>query len=89
MHIPPERMLDGALLALREGVLPHVEDKAARAQLFAVIDVLGNLRDRVDEKASLLLAEAASGLEALAGAAGVLVDYDPTTQLYGAAAELF
>jgi hypothetical protein len=72
MHIPPERLLEGALQTLHDAVLPHVEDKGARAQLFAVMDVLNNLRDRVEDKTSLLLVEAGSGLAALSAAAPLL-----------------
>ncbi len=66
MHLPIEILLDGVLRTLREAVLPAVEGRFARGQLFAVLDVLQNLRDRVEPRAALDDAEAASAGAALA-----------------------
>jgi hypothetical protein len=66
MLLAPEMLIDGVVRTLREAVLPALEDRVARAHLYAAIDVLQNLRDRVEEKAALAEAEAASAAEALA-----------------------
>ncbi len=68
MRIPPEELLDGCVETLRSLVLPAVASRYARGQLFAVLDVLRNLRDQVEEKSSLLEAEADSAGAALARA---------------------
>jgi hypothetical protein len=65
MQLAVETLLDGAMRTLREAVLPAVEGRFARGQLFAVLDVLQNLRDRVEPKAALADAEAASTAAAL------------------------
>jgi hypothetical protein len=48
-----ETLLDGVMQTLREAVLPAVQERFARGQLFAVLDVLQNLRDRVEPKVAL------------------------------------
>jgi hypothetical protein len=65
VQLPVETLIDGVLRTLREAVLPAVQGRFARGQLFAVIDVLQNLRDRVEPKAALDEAEACSAREAL------------------------
>ncbi len=65
-------LVDGVLRTLREQVLPAVQDRYARGQLFAVLDVLHNLRDRVECKASLLDTEAESAAAVLAAVLAVL-----------------
>jgi hypothetical protein len=65
MVIPPERLIDGCVETLRDEVLPNLEARTARGRLYAVMDVLQNLRDRVDPKAAALEAEAASAHTAL------------------------
>src|SRR5262249_6731374 len=63
-----ETLLDGVMRTLRDAVLPAVQERFARGQLFAVLDVLHNLRDRVEPKAELDEAEASSAHAALARA---------------------
>jgi hypothetical protein len=65
MQLAIETLLDGVMRTLREAVLPSVEGRFARGQLFAVLDVLQNLRDRVEPRADLDDAEAASAETAL------------------------
>jgi len=65
MQLAVETLLDGVMRTLREAVLPAVEGRFARGQLFAVLDVLQNLRDRVEPKAALDDAEAVSTTAAL------------------------
>ena len=74
MLIPPEKLVDGCLETLREEVLPHLEKRSARGQLYAVLDVLQNLRDRIEEKTAPLEAEADSARMALEQIAAVLRD---------------
>ena len=66
MLVPIETMIDGLVRTLTERVLPDVPTRFARGQLYAVIDVLRNLRDRVEPRASLCEDECASIAAALA-----------------------
>ncbi len=66
MQLAVEVLLDGVMRTLREAVLPAVAGRFARGQLFAVLDVLQNLRDRVEPKTALDETEAASAAAALA-----------------------
>lgn len=43
-----ERLLTGMAVALRNDVLPAVDDRYARAQTSACVELLGNLATRVD-----------------------------------------
>jgi hypothetical protein len=72
MRIPPERLLAGIARTLVEEVLPHVEPRRARGQLYACVDVLRNLERRVEPARAPLEAEAASIEAALGGAAKAL-----------------
>jgi len=71
-HLPVEALVDGLIRTLREAVLPAVQGRFARGQLFAVLDVLHNLRDRIEPKAALCAAEAASAAAALGEALAAL-----------------
>jgi hypothetical protein len=72
VQLSVETLLDGVMRTLREAVLPAVGERFARGQLFAVLDVLQNLRDRVEPKAELAEVEAASAAAALERAAQAL-----------------
>jgi hypothetical protein len=72
VRIPPEQLIDGCVRTLLETVLPGVESRFARGQLYAVADVLRNLRDRVEEKSAGLALEAQSLHDSLARAADAL-----------------
>jgi len=72
MPIPVERLLAGVSQALLEQVLPHVESRAARAQLYAAVEVLRNLERRIEWTREPLEVEAGSIESALRGAAGHL-----------------
>jgi len=63
--LPPEQLIDGVVRTLLDSVLPGVTTRFARAQLYAAVDVLRNLRDRIDPRAELLDAESASAVAAL------------------------
>jgi len=83
--IPLETLLDGLVRTLMESVLPDVGSRFARGQLYAVIDVLQNLRDRIEPKAALLAAEAESATAALERVAA-LVGAQPLADAVAAAA---
>jgi hypothetical protein len=70
--IPLERLIDGCLQTLREEVLPEVASRAVRGRVWAVLDVLNNLRDRIEEKRAPAETEAQSAEEALLRLAAVL-----------------
>jgi hypothetical protein len=83
--IPLETLLDGLERTLTASVLPDVGSRFARGQLYAVVDVLRNLRDRIEPKAELLAAEAESAAAALERVAAVL-DAQPLREALAAAA---
>jgi hypothetical protein len=74
MQLAIEALLDGAMRTLRDAVLPAVQGRFARGQLFAVLDVLQNLRDRVESKTALDEAEASSAGDALGRVVDALGD---------------
>jgi len=86
MTIPLEALIDGAVRTLTEAVLPDVTSRFARGQLFAVVDVLRNLRDRLEVKAALHEAEAASAAAALERAAAALGREAAAARIAGALA---
>jgi hypothetical protein len=61
-----DRLLDGIALALREDVLPHVDDSFARSQLLAAGELLANLSGRVEWRCDAL-ADDVEGIRALLG----------------------
>ena len=63
--VPVEALIDGIVRTLVDAVLPDVGSRFARGQLYAAVDVLRNLRDRVEARADLCEAEAASASAAL------------------------
>jgi hypothetical protein len=69
MRVTVERLLDGVVDTLHRQVLPDVTTPFARGQLYAAIDVLRNLRDRIEPRADLLGAESDAAVEALENAA--------------------
>jgi hypothetical protein len=73
MQLPLETVMDGVVRALTDTVVPAVSGPA-RAQLWAAIDVLRNLRDRIEERTDLLDAEATSAAAALARIEAALVE---------------
>jgi len=84
--IPVETLIDGLVRTLTEAVLPGVTDRFARGQLFTVVDVLQNLRDRLEVKAALLEAEAASAATALGRACAALGREPAAARIAGALA---
>jgi hypothetical protein len=63
--IPVETLIDGCLRTLREDVMPDVGSRFARGRLYAAMDVLNNMRDRIEQKTSLLTTESDSAATAL------------------------
>jgi hypothetical protein len=66
MYITLERLIDGCIHTLRDDVMPEVGTRIARGQVWAVIDILQNMRNRIEEKAELFEAESASAEQAIA-----------------------
>jgi hypothetical protein len=67
-----ERLIDGVVQTLTEAVLPDLATPFARGQLYAAVDVLRNLRDRVELRADLATIESDSAVTALERAATAL-----------------
>jgi hypothetical protein len=61
-----DRLLDGIAVALREDVLPEVDDSFARAQLLAAGELLANLSGRVEWRCDALAADV-EGIHELLG----------------------
>ena len=74
MYITLERLIDGCIRTLRDDVMPEVGTRIARGQVWAVIDILQNMRNRIEEKAELFAAESASAQQALAQLGAALHD---------------
>jgi hypothetical protein len=74
VQLPIEMLVDGVMRTLRDAVLPSVQGRFARGQLFAVLDVLQNLRDRVESKTAIDEVEASSAGDALARVVDTLGD---------------
>lgn len=69
MRVSVERLLEGVTQTLLEHVLPQLNDRVARGQLYAAIEVLRNLERRADWAEAPLVEEAASAESALRAAA--------------------
>jgi hypothetical protein len=65
LRISPKALLDGVVRALQEQVLPHVDSRTARGQLWAAIDVLRNLAGRIEACVAAFEEEARSAESAL------------------------
>ena len=72
MWISADVLIDGVVKTLMEVVAPEVKTRYARGQLWAAIDVLRNLRDRVEESSAAQATEAESAEAALREAAAAL-----------------
>jgi len=60
MYLPVGKVVDGVIRTLQESVLPDVHTAYARGQVYAIIDVLNNMRDRIEEKALIADGELSS-----------------------------
>ena len=65
MRISPQTLLEGVERSLHDQVLPHLESRTARGQLWAAIDVLRNLGGRIEPAVAALEEEARSAANAL------------------------
>ena len=65
MRISPQTLLEGVVRSLHDQVLPHLESRTARGQLWAAIDVLRNLGGRIEPAVAALEEEARSAANAL------------------------
>src|SRR5258705_3920492 len=72
-----ERLLDGVVQTLTDAVLPDLATPFARGQLYAAVDVLKNLRDRVEARADLATAESDSAVAALERSAAAVSTSHP------------
>ena len=77
MKTTVERLIDGVVQTLLEAVLPDLGNSFARGQLYAAVDVLRNLRDRVEPRTDLAEAESDSAAAALARAVAALGSASP------------
>ena len=51
------RLIDGIVIALERQIIPHIDDTYARGQAFAVMDVLRNMRPRLEWSRAAMLAQ--------------------------------
>ncbi len=65
MNLTVERVVDGLVETLEREVLPDLQSRFARGQLHAALDVLANLRDRIEWRTDLLRADAEATATAL------------------------
>ena len=65
MRISPQTLLEGVVRSLHDQVLPHLESRTARGQLWAAIDVLRNLGGRIEPAVAALEEEARSAANSL------------------------
>jgi len=76
VRIAPQTLLEGVVRTLHEQVIPHLESRTARGQLWAAIDVLRNLGGRIEAAIAPQEEEARSAGAALATLAARLQDSD-------------
>ena len=79
MRVSPQTLLEGVVRSLHDQVLPHLESRPARGQLWAAIDVLRNLGGRIEPAVAALEEEARSAANALGTLAGRLRDAGEAT----------
>lgn len=72
MRTTVDRLVDGVVQTLLDAVLPDLATPYARGQLYAAVDVLRNLRDRVAPRADLADEESGSAAAALERALAAL-----------------
>jgi len=66
VRVAPQALLEAVVRTLHEQVIPHVESRTARGQLWAAIDVLRNLGGRIEAALAPQQEEARSAGAALA-----------------------
>ena len=70
-----ERLLEGIATALRHDVIPRLDDEYATGQALAVIDLINNMKPRVDWAVPPLLARATSQRALIAELDNLLAHY--------------
>ena len=70
-----ERLLEGIAMALRRDVIPRLDDEYATGQALAVIDLINNMKPRVDWAVPPLLARAHSQRALLVALENLLANY--------------
>jgi hypothetical protein len=65
VRVSPQTLLEGVVRTLHDQVLPQLESRPARGQLWAAIDVLRNLGGRIEPAVAALQEEARSAVHAL------------------------
>jgi hypothetical protein len=65
VRISPQALLEGVVRSLHDQVLPQLESRTARGQLWAAIDVLRNLGGRIEPAVAALEEEARSAANSL------------------------
>lgn len=87
MRLAVARLVDGVVQTLLDAVLPDLATPYARGQLYAAVDVLRNLRDRIEPRADLAAEESASAAAALERTLAALGDHpDAAAAIHGALA---
>lgn len=62
-----DRLIDGLIATVRAEIIPRLDDEFARGQAYGVVDVLNNLKPRIDWLATPLAEEVAEQRALLAG----------------------
>lgn len=73
-----ERIFDGLIEMLRDQVLPRLADDFARGQVYCAMDLLANLKTRVELSPSALRDEVAEEAELVARVSQLLAGAGPT-----------
>ena len=68
------RILDGMITTLRNEIIPRLSDEFARGQAFGAVDLLNNLKPRIDWLVTPLFEELCDQRALLAQLAGILRD---------------
>ena len=68
LYVDIEKLIDGVMASLRDDVLPDVATARARARVWAILDILNNLRDRIEPKCEAAQAECDSVRDAVLAA---------------------
>lgn len=75
-----ERLLEGIATALRRDVIPRLDDEYATGQALAVIDLINNIKPRVDWAVAPLLARATAQRALIAELENLLTPYPDRPQ---------
>ena len=79
-----ERLFDGVIDVLRARVIPRIDDEFARGQAYGALDILQNLKTRVEWATAPLREDIATEHALAAGIAEVLAGAEPRPPVLGA-----